>query len=35
MSVKKYRWTIHKSLIAQTNQDSTFSRTVRIQKCLT
>ena len=27
MSVEKYGWTIQKYLYAQTNQDSTFSRT--------
>ena len=27
MSVKKYAWAIQKSLVAKTNQDSTFSHT--------
>ena len=32
MLVEKYGWTIQKSLIAETNQDSTFSHTLENSK---
>ena len=32
MSIKKYGWAVQKRLIAQTNQDSTFSRTCENSK---